>query len=182
MRLVVLANGVSVAPRDRLGIGRPVISACHSISVGFDVAPIGRTAFAFPALTYFSEAPVHPTAYLTLFPVGRTMRANLFVYRKMDDPWLRQMRRAPVDALDACLPQPRNTIGDYSIGGGYQDPPRRSLCQFRLSPGRRRIGRRCIRFAMPGQRYGNRQSVHRCHPALQCPYSTPAGDGRRGRG
>ena len=32
-------------------------------------------------------------AYLTLFPIGTRMRANLFVYRSFDDPWLRELRR-----------------------------------------------------------------------------------------
>jgi 2-polyprenyl-6-methoxyphenol hydroxylase-like FAD-dependent oxidoreductase len=45
------------------------------------------------------------------------MRGNLFVYRETDDRWLRQMRRAPVEALDACLPRLRAMIGDYTIPG-----------------------------------------------------------------
>ncbi|MCS3503852.1 2-polyprenyl-6-methoxyphenol hydroxylase-like FAD-dependent oxidoreductase [Bradyrhizobium japonicum] len=51
-RLVVLANGLNVGLRHQLGIARKVISACHSISVGFDVVPAGRNSFDFPALTY----------------------------------------------------------------------------------------------------------------------------------
>ncbi len=39
----------------QLGIERRIVSACHSISIGFDLAPVGRPAFDFPALTYFSE-------------------------------------------------------------------------------------------------------------------------------
>jgi hypothetical protein len=27
-------------------------------------------------------------AYVTLFPIGTDMRADLFVYRDMHDPWL----------------------------------------------------------------------------------------------
>src|SRR6185436_5559272 len=54
-RLVVLANGLSVGLRRNLGIERQVISASHSISIGFDLVPVGRPAFEFPALTYFSE-------------------------------------------------------------------------------------------------------------------------------
>ena len=116
-RLVILANGPSIALRQSLGIERPVVSACHSITVGFDIAPVGRAAFAFPSLTYFSERTALRTAYLTLFPVRHGMRGNLFVYRETDDPWLRQMRRAPVEALDACLPRLRAMIGDYTIPG-----------------------------------------------------------------
>ena len=40
-------------------------------------------------------------AYLTLFPIGSTMRANLMVYRDMTDPWLPAFRKAP-EAGDAA--------------------------------------------------------------------------------
>jgi hypothetical protein len=56
-RLVVLANGLNVGLRHQLGIAREITSRCHSISAGFDVVPVGRSAFDFPALTYFSERP-----------------------------------------------------------------------------------------------------------------------------
>lgn len=122
-RLVVLANGASVGLRDQLKIGRPVISACHSISVGFDIAPSDRDKFDFPALTYFAEATRHRTAYLTLFPIGETMRGNLFVYREASDPWVRAMRRTPEAALDECLPKLRRLIGDYTISGDIKIRP-----------------------------------------------------------
>jgi 2-polyprenyl-6-methoxyphenol hydroxylase-like FAD-dependent oxidoreductase len=122
-RLVVLANGASVGLRDQLKIGRPVISACHSISVGFDIAPKDRDTFEFPALTYFAEATRHRTAYLTLFPIGATMRGNLFVYREANDPWVRAMRRTPEAALDECLPKLRALIGDYTISGDVKIRP-----------------------------------------------------------
>lgn len=122
-RLIVLANGASVALRDQLRIGRPVISACHSISIGFDIAPQGRAAFDFPALTYFAESTRHRAAYVTLFPIGDTMRGNLFVYRAADDPWVRAMRRTPEAALDACLPKLRRLIGDYTISGDIRIRP-----------------------------------------------------------
>ena len=70
-RLVVLANGLNVGLRRNLGIERQIISACHSISIGFDLVPVGRAAFDFPALTYFSERPSDRIPYLTLFPVGK---------------------------------------------------------------------------------------------------------------
>jgi len=77
-RLVVLANGLNVGLRHQLGIKRRIVSACHSISIGFDIAPVGRTRFGFPALTYFSERSSDRIPYLTLFPIGNRMRANLF--------------------------------------------------------------------------------------------------------
>ena len=122
-RLVVLANGLNVGLRHTLGIERQIVSACHSISLGFDMIPTGRAAFDFPALTYFSERSSDRIPYLTLFPVGNTMRANLFVYREMDDPWLRQMRRMPEEMLNASLPRLRKLTGSFKIAGEIKIRP-----------------------------------------------------------
>ena len=69
-RLVVLANGLNIGLRRSLGIERRIVSPCHSISIGFDMAPVGRTAFDFPALTYFSERTSDRIPYVSLFPIG----------------------------------------------------------------------------------------------------------------
>ena len=122
-RLVVLANGLNVGLRHALGIERRTVSACHSISLGFDMAPARRATFDFPALTYFSERSSDRIPYLTLFPVGNTMRANLFAYREPDDPWLRQMREAPEQTLNASLPKLRKLTGDFNITGEIKIRP-----------------------------------------------------------
>lgn len=122
-RLIVLANGLNVGLRHQLGIARKVISACHSISIGFDVVPAGRNAFDFPALTYFSERPSDRIPYITLFPIGPRMRANLFVYRAFDDPWLRELRRSPVETLNAALPRLRRITGAFDIPGEIKIRP-----------------------------------------------------------
>ena len=122
-RLVVLTNGLNVGLRHQLGIERRLVSACHSISIGFYVAPVGRPSFDFPALTYFSERASARTGYLTLFPIGNTMRANLFVYRETDDPWLRQMRRAPEATLNALMPRLRRLTGDFQVTGDVKIRP-----------------------------------------------------------
>ena len=122
-RLVVLANGLNVGLRRNLGIERQITSACHSISIGFDLVPVGRPAFDFPAMTYFSERTSDRIPYLTLFPVGNRMRANLFVYREIDDPWLREMRHKPVETMNAALPQLRRITGEYSVAGDVKIRP-----------------------------------------------------------
>ena len=122
-RLVVLANGLNVGLRRLLGIERQILSACHSISLGFDFVPVGRPAFEFPALTYFSERASARVPYITLFPVGERMRANLFVYREADDPWLRQMRREPVETLAAALPRLSRVTGEFAIAGDIKVRP-----------------------------------------------------------
>jgi 2-polyprenyl-6-methoxyphenol hydroxylase-like FAD-dependent oxidoreductase len=122
-RLVVLANGLSVGLRRNLGIERQILSVSHSISIGFDLVPVGRPAFEFPALTYFSERVKERVAYVTLFPIGSRMRANLFVYREVDDPWLREMRKNPVETMNAVLPRLRRITGEYGVAGDVKIRP-----------------------------------------------------------
>jgi len=66
-RLVVLANVLNVGLRHTLGIKRRVISECHSVTLGFDVAPLGRAAFSFPALTYWPKRSSSRMAYSRCF-------------------------------------------------------------------------------------------------------------------
>lgn len=122
-RLIVLANGLNVGLRHQLGITRRIVSACHSIAIGFDVVPIGRNAFDFPALTYFSERPSDRIPYISLFPIGSRMHANLFVYRGFDDPWLRELRRAPAETLNAALPRLERITGGFDIPGEIKIRP-----------------------------------------------------------
>jgi 2-polyprenyl-6-methoxyphenol hydroxylase-like FAD-dependent oxidoreductase len=114
-RLIMLANGLNIGLRHTLGIEREVISACHSISIGFDVVPAGRPKFDFCALTYFPKHASERLAYLTLFPIGATMRANMFVYRDMQDSWLREMRNAPHATLMNTLPALGKLIGAFEV-------------------------------------------------------------------
>src|SRR5260221_9626293 len=94
---------------------RHITSPCHSISIGFDIFPVSRPAFAFPAMTYFSERPSDRIPYLTLFPVVNRRRANLFTYRRADDLWLREMRQRPVETTNAALPRLRRITREYTI-------------------------------------------------------------------
>lgn len=114
-RLVVLANGLNIGLRHTLGMTREVVSECHSISIGFDLAPRGRPSFDFPALTYFPASASDRMAYMTVFPIGSTMRANLFVYRDMRDPWLRRLREAPQKTLFAAMPGLRKLTGEFDV-------------------------------------------------------------------
>ena len=122
-RLIVLANGLNIGLRDSLGLKREIISKNHSIAIGFDMEPVGRRQFGFPALTYYAERTADRAALITLFPIGSAMRANLFVYRDMDDPWLREMRTQPQDTLFALMPGLRRLIGEFSVNGQVKIRP-----------------------------------------------------------
>ncbi|HXX03810.1 MAG TPA: NAD(P)/FAD-dependent oxidoreductase [Xanthobacteraceae bacterium] len=122
-RLVVLASGLGVSLRDSLGLKREIVSRCHSVAIGFTVKPSGQPKFAFPALTYYAEGPAAKTALLTMFPIGTGMRANLFVYRPLDDPWLQRMRAEPRQTLFALLPNLRRLVGDFAVEGRVEIRP-----------------------------------------------------------
>jgi 2-polyprenyl-6-methoxyphenol hydroxylase-like FAD-dependent oxidoreductase len=115
-RLVVVANGLNVGLRHKLGMTRRDISKTHSIMLGFDLVP-ASAAFSFPALTYYGDHPSDRTAYITLFPVGPAMRANLCVYRELDDPWLKRFRDAPRETLQSLMPNLAKITGAYDVPG-----------------------------------------------------------------
>ncbi len=122
-RLVVLANGLSISLRHKLGLQRRVISECHSVTLGFDLAPVGRPALPFPALTYWPKRTADRLAYLTLFPIGAAMRANMMVYRPMDDVWFREFRENPEAAMRAMMPGLDRMAGDFKVVGPIKIRP-----------------------------------------------------------
>ena len=103
-RLIVLATGLNVGLRRTVGMTRQVISPCHSITLAFDIEPVGRNAFDFPALTYWPARSSSRMAYLTAFPIEAAMRVNLMIYREMTDPCLSQFRQAPELTMLAVTP------------------------------------------------------------------------------
>jgi 2-polyprenyl-6-methoxyphenol hydroxylase-like FAD-dependent oxidoreductase len=122
-RLLVLANGLNIGLRHLAGIERKITSECHSVTLAFDVAPVGRAGFAFPALTYYPERSTDRMAYLTLFPIGDVMRANLMVYRRMDNRWLQQFRQAPEHAMHAMMRGLRRMAGEFKVVGPIKIRP-----------------------------------------------------------
>jgi 2-polyprenyl-6-methoxyphenol hydroxylase-like FAD-dependent oxidoreductase len=142
-RLVVLANGLNVGLRHALGIERRIVSRCHSISIGFDLVPVGRPAFDFPALTYFSEPAGDRIPYVSLFPIGERMRANLFTYRQIDDLAKRAAPRAGCN-LARLAAAAEADHRPFRYFRRDENSARRPLCQRRLSPRRPGPGRRCL--------------------------------------
>jgi 2-polyprenyl-6-methoxyphenol hydroxylase-like FAD-dependent oxidoreductase len=135
-RLVVLANGLNVGLRHTLGIERRVISECHSVTLGFDVEPVGRATFDFPALTYWPKRSGSRMAYLSVFPIGSAMRANLMVYREMTDPWLPAFRQAPEQTMLDMMPGLQDMMGGFRVNGPVKIRPA-DLCvsEGHIQPG-----------------------------------------------
>jgi len=62
-------------------------------------------------------------AYLTLFPIGAAMRANLMVYREMTDPWLSRFRQAPEETMRAMMPGLQRMMGEFKVRGPIKIRP-----------------------------------------------------------
>jgi 2-polyprenyl-6-methoxyphenol hydroxylase-like FAD-dependent oxidoreductase len=122
-RLVVVATGLNPSLRHVLNVERRELSRCHSITVGFDIVPVGRAAFDFPALSYYAERPSDLGAYLTLFPIPGAMRANYMCYRGLDDPWIHEVRQDPHKALTAIMPNLERRIGRFAVAGQMRVRP-----------------------------------------------------------
>ncbi|SFG55628.1 FAD-dependent oxidoreductase [Methylobacterium gossipiicola] len=121
-RLIVLATGLGDALRRKLGIGKQVVGPKHSVSFGFDLAA-PPSAFPFPSLTLYGDAFRSRIAYVTLFPIGTTMRGNLFVYRDPSDPWIKSFRASPEAILRAELPGLLPHCPDLTIRGPVEMRP-----------------------------------------------------------
>jgi 2-polyprenyl-6-methoxyphenol hydroxylase-like FAD-dependent oxidoreductase len=134
-RLVVFAIGLNPNLRHTLGLEKKELSHAHSITAGFDMKPVGRAEFDFPALTYYPDRPSDKGAYLTLFPIPGGMRANYMCYRGLDDPWILKLRKDPHAALTEVMCKLEKIIGKFEIAGemrirpadlyvteGYQQP------------------------------------------------------------
>ena len=160
-RLVVLANGLNVGLRHKLGIERRIVSACHSITLGFDVAPVGRPSFGFPALTYFSERPSDRIAYLSLFPVGSGCGPTCSSTARWTIPGCSEMRRAPEADVQASLPRLRRITGEFAIAGDIKIRPADLYVSDGPSPAGRGAGRRRLRDHLPGDA---EPALTRCSP------------------
>jgi 2-polyprenyl-6-methoxyphenol hydroxylase-like FAD-dependent oxidoreductase len=114
-RLAVLATGMGAVMRAKLGIERKVVHEKHSLSFAFSFVPEEGRTFDFRALTYYGEQVADCIDYLSVFPVGDVMRANLFTFRDHRDPWPRELRRDPKAALYGVMPGLRPFLGDFRV-------------------------------------------------------------------
>ncbi len=75
-------------------------------------------------------------AYLSMFPIGGRMRANLMVYRDMTDPWLPRFRQAPEATMCALMPGLQRMMGEFRVNGPVKIRPA-DLCvtDGHLQPG-----------------------------------------------
>jgi 2-polyprenyl-6-methoxyphenol hydroxylase-like FAD-dependent oxidoreductase len=116
-RLVIFACGGNRALQASLGVTPRVLQKEQSIALGFNIAPQKLRSFPFQAVTYYPTTNADQVDYLTLFKIPRAMRANLFMFRSISDPWVREFHQQPRLLLERCFPKLPSVIGEYSVAG-----------------------------------------------------------------
>ncbi|MDX8534407.1 NAD(P)/FAD-dependent oxidoreductase [Mesorhizobium sp. VK25A] len=112
-RLLVVATGYSEAVRRAIGVERIDESKAHSLSTGFDLA-ISPREFG-PPLTFYGTRVADRIPFITIFRIGERMRANMFVYRTVADPWVRDFRENPQKMLLELMPEIAERCGNFAI-------------------------------------------------------------------
>jgi 2-polyprenyl-6-methoxyphenol hydroxylase-like FAD-dependent oxidoreductase len=110
-----MATGMGDVARQGIGIARRTIEEKHSITFGFSLAPESGRSFDFGALTYYGNGKSNRIDYLSLFPIGDTLRANLFTFLDHRDPWIREFRRNPASVLLEALPGLEPYVGRFQL-------------------------------------------------------------------
>ena len=114
-RLIVLATGHGDGMRRKLGIERRVVREAHSLAFGFTIQAAKDEPFGFSGVSAYGEKPGNKVDYLSVFPIGNIMRANLFAYRDIRDAWVAELRNNPREAIYSVLPGAQRFLGNFEV-------------------------------------------------------------------
>jgi 2-polyprenyl-6-methoxyphenol hydroxylase-like FAD-dependent oxidoreductase len=116
-RLVVVATGQERALVQQIGIGRRMVRAGHSLTIGLDLASDALAGARNPLMTCYPSSIRHRIDYLTAFPLEQTTRLNLFTYCTAQDAWVRSFRQSPRSALLEAFPDLESYLGPLDVAG-----------------------------------------------------------------
>jgi len=114
-RLVVLASGTAAQLASQVGPPRRSIQSEQSVNFGFDVARADGRPFCFESVTYYPEGTESGVGYLTLFPIGSVMRANLFTFWPLRSEWATAFVREPRATLERVFPRLARLVGPMDV-------------------------------------------------------------------
>lgn len=114
-RLVALAAGTGGDLHSRLGMHKRMVQSELSVAFGFTIAQPDGQPFPFDAVTYYPDGCSGQIAYLTLFRIGTTMRANLFTFWPLNSDVTRVFVRDARRELLRLFPKLTRVIGDFEV-------------------------------------------------------------------
>jgi 2-polyprenyl-6-methoxyphenol hydroxylase-like FAD-dependent oxidoreductase len=119
-RLVLLATGKALAFAGGLELQRKILQRNQCVVLGFDVEPRDGGTFDYDSVTYYALESPPNIGYLTLFRFPHGMRANLFAYCAITEPWLREFLANPEERLRVCLPGHERVTGAFKVTSAIQ--------------------------------------------------------------
>jgi 2-polyprenyl-6-methoxyphenol hydroxylase-like FAD-dependent oxidoreductase len=114
-RLLILASGVTGQIPAALGLKRTSIQNHRCLAAAFTVERTDGQHFDFDSATCYPESTALGVDYITFFPIGDTMRVNLFAFPTSGEDWTRTFLQNPEDELDKFFPGMRESIGRFRI-------------------------------------------------------------------
>jgi 2-polyprenyl-6-methoxyphenol hydroxylase-like FAD-dependent oxidoreductase len=102
-RLVVLATGHARGVRELLGIELKPVHSAPTVSVAFSLHA-GPAGFRFPSISAYGERTGDGVDYTSIFPIGDSMRVNVFTFSSLSDPRVAAFKRDPMAALLSLQP------------------------------------------------------------------------------
>lgn len=122
-RLVVLATGGNDAILDSLGLERMYDPALRSLNLGFDLSWDGPPGYERNGFNYFMGRNHATLDYLTIFPIGDRIRANLFLQLGAKDPLVLAFKVDPMGCMFEWMPRLRELIGVPRVASKVQVVP-----------------------------------------------------------
>lgn len=113
-RLLVVATGLASVLLKRLGLSYRMVRRDQCVALGFDIELEPGRAMP-PPLVQHPDSTRDRVDYLALFPMDGVLRANLFSYRDIGSPWVRDFCREPGPMLEACMPALGRLLGPYRV-------------------------------------------------------------------
>jgi 2-polyprenyl-6-methoxyphenol hydroxylase-like FAD-dependent oxidoreductase len=119
-RLVLLACGLNAQVLQNLQLKRVCVQKDQSLAAAFSILASDGQPFNFDALTYAIRSSHSGIDYVSLFPMERMLRANLFAFPGRDGSWLRRLVSDPNAELPRCVLALHRLLGRYQIQGPVQ--------------------------------------------------------------
>ncbi len=103
-RLLVLSTGAGGKLTEQLGLKREMISAQHSVTLGFDLKANAQLPGGADSMTCREKPLRSGIDYVTLFPIKDVLRVNVFAYWDAKDPRFQELRTHGMAALLKFMP------------------------------------------------------------------------------
>ena len=114
-RLVVVASGMSTGLRRQMGLVPSGRDSLISTTFGFDIRSLAAEGLPHSACNFRPDRFVNGLAYITFFPIGNRMRANLFTCWDPSSDEVRQTKADTLRKIRELFPDIDRRLGPFEI-------------------------------------------------------------------